>query len=153
MDGSAMEIRYAEWFARIQDWSQSGMGKNEYCKAHGIAPKTFYYYQRKIRKHLAEMHTAGITPPAGIQGLGLLPEECVSKVSKSSLSSLGALPDESVSRPQIVKLELPEQGYDPHSNPAGTVHFSVNGTSFVVEEDISPSFLTKLIRATGSDSR
>ena len=35
---------------------------------------------------------------------------------------------------------------------AGVVHFSVNGTVFAVEESISPSFLAKLIKATGNGS-
>ena len=34
MDSKASEIRYAEWFNRIQDWAQSGLIKTEYCKIH-----------------------------------------------------------------------------------------------------------------------
>jgi len=59
------------------------------------------------------------------------------------------LPESSTPRPQIVKLNLPEQGFVPHDHPAGAVHFSVNGMAFVVEENINPSFLAKLIRAIG----
>ena len=133
MDSKATEIRYAEWFARIQDWAQSGMGKNEYCKMHGIVPKTFYYYQRRIRARLAEQLEQGQALPEGIEGCGLLP-------------------DEPNPRPQIVKLNLPEQGFVPHNLSAGAVHFSVNGMAFTVEEDISPSFLAKLIKAAGNGS-
>jgi len=80
MDSKATEIRYAEWYARIQDWAQSGMDKSEYCKMHGIVPKTFYYYQRRIRARLAEQLEQGQALPEGIEGCGLLPDGNVERI-------------------------------------------------------------------------
>ena len=133
MDKTARDIRYAEWFARIQDCAQSGLSKAQYCKEHGIALKTFYYYQRRIRARLAEQLQQGIALPEGVEDSGLLAEP-------------------TVPRPQIVKLNLPEQGIIPQSYPAGMVNFSVNGMVLAVEESISPSFLAKLLKAAGNGS-
>ena len=133
MDRATQEIRYQEWFTRIQGWSQSGLSKSEYCTQNGIPIKTFYYYQRRIRARLAEQLEQGRSLPEGMEGCGLLPEA-------------------STPKPQIVKLNLPEQGFVPHDHPAGAVHFSVNGMAFVVEENINPSFLAKLIRAVDNGS-
>src|SRR5688500_6868748 len=38
------------WFARIQEWQASGLGKMAYCRYHNISPTTFYYWQNIFKK-------------------------------------------------------------------------------------------------------
>lgn len=36
MNGKTMEIRYVKWVQTIQDWSNSGLNKRDYCQSKGI---------------------------------------------------------------------------------------------------------------------
>ena len=48
MDRATQEIRYQEWFTRIQGWSQSGLSKSEYCTQNGIPiKKDIHFYEMK----------------------------------------------------------------------------------------------------------
>ena len=39
MDGKTTEIRYQQWIQVIQDWSNSGLSKRDYCRQNGIDEK------------------------------------------------------------------------------------------------------------------
>lgn len=38
-----------DWAEVIRECSESNLAKTEWCRRHGIVPKTFFYHQRKIR--------------------------------------------------------------------------------------------------------
>ena len=38
-----------DWEEILQDCSESGLSKTEWCRLYGIVPKTFFYHQRKAR--------------------------------------------------------------------------------------------------------
>ena len=160
MDKSTKENRYEVWYQRILDWSQSGLTRAEYCERHGISLKSFYYYQRRIRELLAEQLQSqqGVVIPEDVTASsGLLSEETTPRprVMRLEMHARATVPqdrlEENTRGPQIVKLDMSAQATVPQDRLAGMVHFSVNGMDFVVEEDINPSFLSKLIRASADN--
>ena len=50
MEQSTHEIRVKEWSKIIQDCYTSGLTKKEWCVQNHINEKSFYYWQRVIRK-------------------------------------------------------------------------------------------------------
>ena len=50
MDQSTHEIRVREWSQIIQDCNASGLTKKEWCLQYHINEKSFYYWQRVIRR-------------------------------------------------------------------------------------------------------
>ena len=113
MDAKTAEIRYQRWVQVIQEWSNSGLSKRDYCQQNAIDEKQFYYYQRRIRAIIAAQ---GERPalPEGSSGL--------------AANSVG----QHSNRPQIVKLRFPEMA----EASASMISFSVNGMSFSVPEAI-----------------
>ena len=51
------EYRAQTWAMLIQECNNSGLTKREFCQQRGISEKSFYYWLRKLRSHMAE--TAG----------------------------------------------------------------------------------------------
>lgn len=51
------EYRAQTWAMLIQECNNSGLTKREFCQQRGISEKSFYYWLRKLRNHMAE--TAG----------------------------------------------------------------------------------------------
>ena len=51
------EYRAQTWAMLIQECNDSGLTKREFCQQRGISEKSFYYWLRKLRSHMAE--TAG----------------------------------------------------------------------------------------------
>ena len=45
------------WAVLIQECTNSGLTKREFCRRRGISEKSFYYWLRKLRSQMAE--TAG----------------------------------------------------------------------------------------------
>ena len=48
------EYRLEQWNRIIQDCQNSGLSNREYCRQHGIAEKTYYYWLRKLRLAVTE---------------------------------------------------------------------------------------------------
>ena len=48
------EYRAQTWAMRIQECNNSGLTKREFCQQRGISEKSFYYWLRKLRSHIAE---------------------------------------------------------------------------------------------------
>ena len=132
MDGETTEIRYQQWADIIQDWSNSGLTKRDYCQQNGIDEKRLYYYQRRIRALIAARAAQQALPDSG---LGVFP------VSASTVKGK--------ERPQIVRLHFPNMtmGDKP------MVTFSVNEMTLTVPEDIPAPFLGKLLEAACHGSR
>ena len=126
MDGKTTEIRYQQWIQVIQDWSNSGLSKRDYCQQNGINEKKLYYYQRRIRSIIASQREQQAFP------------ECSSGLSPAAISA-----GHESGRPQIVKLRFSRM----EKADSTLVRFSVNGMNFSVPEDIPPSFLAKLLEA------
>ena len=130
MDATTCEIRYQRWVQVIQEWSNSGLSKRDYCQQNEIDEKQFYYYQRRIRAIIA----AQAERPA-------LPEGSYGLTASSG--------GQQTNRPQIVKLRLPGMG---QAN-ASMISFSVNGMNFSVPENIPAPFLAKLLEAASHGAR
>ena len=48
------EYRAQTWAMLIQECSNSGLTKREFCQQRGISEKSFYYWLRKLRGQMAE---------------------------------------------------------------------------------------------------
>ena len=48
------EYRAQTWATLIQECSNSGLTKREFCQKRGIPEKSFYYWLRKLRSQMAE---------------------------------------------------------------------------------------------------
>ena len=46
------EYRAQHWAMVIQECRNSGLSNREYCRQRRIAEKSFYYWQRKLRKQI-----------------------------------------------------------------------------------------------------
>jgi putative transposase len=57
MDSSVQVYRARQWMEIIQQCAKSGMKKRDYCQAHGINEKTFYYWQRRLRDRMSSSLT------------------------------------------------------------------------------------------------
>ena len=61
-----MEVRNgyrAESWARIiEECSNSGLTKREFCQQRGISEKSYYYWLRKLRKKLVTSSTPQLVP-------------------------------------------------------------------------------------------
>ena len=47
------EYRAQTWAMLIQECNNSGLTKREFCQQRGISEKSFYYWLRKLRSHMA----------------------------------------------------------------------------------------------------
>ena len=130
MDIATAEIRYQRWVQVIQDWSNSGLSKRDYCQQNEIDEKQFYYYQRRIRAVIAAQAERPALPEGGC---GLAANSV----------------DEQTNRPQIVKLRFPGMAQE----KAPMISFSVNGMNFSVSENIPALFLAKLLEAASHGAR
>ena len=128
MDGKTVEIRYQQWVQVIQDWSNSGLTKRDYCRQNGIDEKKLYYYQRRIRSIIASQRE----------------QQAVPDLSPAAVSA-----GHESGRPQIVKLRFSRM----EKADSTLVSFSVNGMNFSVPEDIPSSFLAKLLGAASHGTR
>lgn len=51
MDNTTMNVRLEHWTQLIQSCLSSGLSKKEWCEQNQIPPKTFYYWQRRVRQN------------------------------------------------------------------------------------------------------
>ena len=61
------EYRAQTWAMLIQECNNSGLTKREFCQQRGISEKSFYYWLRKLRSHMAEAASPQLVqlePPA-----------------------------------------------------------------------------------------
>ena len=61
------EYRAQTWAMLIQECNNSGLTKREFCQQRGISEKSFYYWLRKLRSHMAEATSPQLVqlePPA-----------------------------------------------------------------------------------------
>ena len=54
MDQEVHDIRVEKWKRLITEANCSGVSKVEWCRQNSINPKTFFYWQRKLRRIEAE---------------------------------------------------------------------------------------------------
>ena len=50
------------WAVLIQECTNSGLTKREFCRRRGISEKSFYYWLRKLRSQMAEAAGPQIVP-------------------------------------------------------------------------------------------
>ena len=48
------EYRMQNWAVVIQECRASGLTNKEFCRQRGISEKSYYYWLRKLRDHVAE---------------------------------------------------------------------------------------------------
>ena len=56
------DYRAQTWRMLIQECSNSGLTKREFCRRRGISEKSFYYWLRKLRSQMAEAAGPQIVP-------------------------------------------------------------------------------------------
>ena len=56
------EYRAQTWAMLIQECNNSGLTKREFCRQRGIAEKSFYYWQRKLRRQIVESASPQLVP-------------------------------------------------------------------------------------------
>ena len=39
-----------KWAEHIKNWSEGSKSQAEYCREHGLSPKLFYYWKRKLKE-------------------------------------------------------------------------------------------------------
>jgi len=71
MDTKAMatQVRLSHWAGIMRERTESGRNIRSWCREKGISEKTYYYWQRKLRK--AACGQFAETKPAGETGLAL----------------------------------------------------------------------------------
>ena len=50
MDKKSKKQNSRDWAELVRECNESGMPKSEWCRQHGITPKSFFYHQRQIRR-------------------------------------------------------------------------------------------------------
>lgn len=50
MDKTTYDIRLDQWTKLVQSCTSSGLSKKEWCCQNNIKQKTYYYWQRRVRK-------------------------------------------------------------------------------------------------------
>ena len=58
MDNSTMAVRLEHWTQLVQNCVNSGLSKKEWCEKNQIPPKTFYYWQRRVRQNALAVQPA-----------------------------------------------------------------------------------------------
>lgn len=58
MDQSTRDVRLAHWASLIQQCNESGLSKKAWCAQNRINEKSFYYWQRCVRKALYHKQTS-----------------------------------------------------------------------------------------------
>ena len=56
------EYRAQTWAMLIQECNNSSLTKREFCQQRGISEKSFYYWLRKLRSHMAEAAGPQLVP-------------------------------------------------------------------------------------------
>ena len=56
------DYRSQTWRMLIQECSNSGLTKREFCRRRGISEKSFYYWLRKLRSQMTETAGPQIVP-------------------------------------------------------------------------------------------
>lgn len=87
MDKITHEMRMVNWTKLIQDCLSSGLSKKEWCLQNHVNEKTFYYWQRKIRKEAYEDQAVSkpVNHEAGFVEIPALP-----KMQESTTTSVSA---------------------------------------------------------------
>ena len=61
MNEKAYAVRMASWAKIIAEVNDSGLTKTQWCQEHGIRPRQFHYWQKRIREFMLEHPGAAIT--------------------------------------------------------------------------------------------
>ena len=56
------EYRAQQWAMVVQECAASGLSNREFCRQRGIAEKSFYYWQRKLRTQILEAASPQLVP-------------------------------------------------------------------------------------------
>jgi transposase len=54
--------RAQQWEMVVQECAASGLSNREFCHQRGIAEKSFYYWQRKLRRQIVESASPQLVP-------------------------------------------------------------------------------------------
>ena len=54
--------RAQQWEMVVQECAASGLSNREFCRQRGIAEKSFYYWQRKLRRQIVESASPQLVP-------------------------------------------------------------------------------------------
>lgn len=127
MDKDTHQIRLQRWTQIIQECSNSTLTKNAWCLQNDIPIKTYYYWQRKVRQHLAES--------------ALLPAEANSPAFVELKEPV---------LPKVEHDQTPDcQNPIPPITPAAVIQ--KNGFTVILSNSASQSFIRMLLGALNND--
>lgn len=77
MDSTTYQIRLDHWTQIVQNCTSSGLTRKEWCDQNQIPIKTYYYWQRRVRRHALALPASAddntgfteLTVPAGNDSL------------------------------------------------------------------------------------
>ena len=121
MDKITHAMRREKWKAIIQECNNSGMNKRDWLAAHNINPKTFYGWQRKLRMELG------------------------TELVLAQNNALTSMKNES----SFCQITAPAIDTETHAGKPAAI-ISTGNMSIEVSEDISDSFLIRLMRAASN---
>lgn len=121
MDGITNAMRRERWKAIIKECNDSGMKKTDWLKEHNINPKTYYSWQRKLRMEIGT--------------------ELVVTQNHALTSSRNETDFCQITEPVIKSKSVVEKT---------SVIISTGNMNIEISEDISDSFLIRLMRAASN---
>lgn len=65
MDQSTATVRLQYWTERVRECHTSGLTVKAWCQQNNVSPKTYYYWQRKVRKQIYALKVGSDQSPAG----------------------------------------------------------------------------------------
>ena len=91
MDQKSSQIRRSQWEQIVLEGNNASISKKDWCQQNGINPKSFYYWQRKIRKATVEaLEESETTAPIHVSDSASAPSFV--ELSFPSLSQAGREP-------------------------------------------------------------
>jgi len=121
MDKITHAMRQEKWKAIIQECNNSGMNKRDWLAAHNINPKTYYTWQRKLRMEFG------------------------TELVFAQNNALTSMKNE----PSFCQITEPAINTETHAGKPAAI-ISAGNMNIEVSEDISDSFLIRLMRAASN---
>ena len=66
MDKTTSNVRRKQWLDTIQACNASGLTKKAWCEQNGIKLKSFYYWQRQLRREAYDAQAASLPAKADV---------------------------------------------------------------------------------------
>jgi hypothetical protein len=106
LDKVSTEVRHQQWLDIINACNASGLSRKDWCEQNGIKLKTFYYWQRQLRRDAyddAHTNTLSAVPEVTFAEVALPPSD-----KQAAGSTIDFHPD-AVIRTRTLTIEVSNQ--------------------------------------------